>query len=43
MRDKRVYDGFNLVISEYNSGTNYFLDKVKEEIESMVHFTPENR
>ena len=41
VRDKRVYEGFNLIITDYITGTNYFLDKAKEAIESMVKYIPE--
>lgn len=42
-RDKRVYEGFDLIITEYVIGSDYFLDKVKELIESMVKFNPQQR
>lgn len=43
IRDKRIYAGFNLIITEYAIGSNYFLDKVKEIIEEMVKYKPESR
>ncbi|KAL4468823.1 hypothetical protein ABPG74_005326 [Tetrahymena malaccensis] len=42
-RDKRVYTGFNLIITEYAIGSNYFLDKIKELIEDMVKSNPDQR
>ncbi|EAR89171.1 kinase domain protein (macronuclear) [Tetrahymena thermophila SB210] len=42
-RDKRVYAGFNLIITEYAIGSNYFLDKIKELIEDMVKSNPDQR
>lgn len=43
VRDKRIYDGFNLIITEYAIGSNYFLDKIKEIIEEMTKSNPEKR
>ncbi|KAL4500685.1 hypothetical protein ABPG72_003109 [Tetrahymena utriculariae] len=42
-RDKRIYSGFNLIITEYAIGSNYFLDKIKELIEDMVKSNPDQR
>ncbi len=42
-RDKKIYEGFNLIITEYVVGSNYFLDKIKELVENMVKFQPLER
>lgn len=43
IKDKKLYAGFNLVITEYTTGNNYFLDNIKLVIENMVKYSPEQR